>query len=74
MSEVDDAMLSYSVDMKEDREKRKEWEIQKPSPAEELSFGQLKREWTSRWSKASTEFDESRLLVNIVCSREAGGE
>jgi len=71
ISEIDDAMLSNSVVLKEDRAKQKEWEIQTPSTEQRLSWSQSKHERLMRWSKASSEFDVSRAFVLIVCSKEA---
>jgi len=71
ISEIDDAMLSNSVVLKEDRAKQKEWEIQTPSTEQRLSWSQSKHERLMRWSEASSEFDVSRAFVLIVCSKEA---
>ncbi len=71
ISEIDDAMLSNSVVLKEDRSKQKEWKERSPSMEEQLSWGQTKHERLMRWSKASSEFDVSRAFVLIVCSKEA---
>jgi hypothetical protein len=60
VSQIDDAMLSYSVIKKEDRARQKAWTAQKPSPEEEVTWGQAKNERLMKWSKASSEFDESR--------------
>src|SRR5579864_671592 len=69
LSELDDALLSYSVTMKEDRAQKLAWEIKKPSDDEILGWEQPKNERLARWMKASTEFDQSRLFVSIVCSK-----
>ena len=71
ISEIDDAMLSNSVVLKEDRAKQKEWEIETPSIEQRLSWSQGKQERLMRWSKASSDFDVSRAFVLIVCSKEA---
>ena len=71
ISEIDDAMLSNSVVLKEDRAKQREWDIRAPSIEERLSWSQSKHERLMRWSKASSEFDVSRAFVLIVCSKEA---
>jgi hypothetical protein len=71
MSEVDDALLGLSIAIKEDHKKQKAWEAQSPEDAERLSWMQLRGERFSRWSKASTEFDESRVFVTVVCGEEA---
>jgi len=71
ISEIDDAMLSNSVVLKEDRAKQKEWGATPPSLEEQLTWGQTKHERLIRWSKASSEFDVSRAFVLIVCSKEA---
>lgn len=71
ISEIDDAMLSNSVMLKEDRAKQKEWETRTPSMEEQLGWGQTKNERLMRWSKASSDFDVSRAFVVIVCGKEA---
>ena len=71
ISEIDDAILSNSVVLKEGRAKQKEWETRTPSMEEQLSWAQAKNERLIRWSKASSEFDVSRAFVLIVCSKEA---
>lgn len=71
MSEIDDAMLSHSVVLKEDRAKQKEWEIRTASTEQQLSWSQSKQERLMRWRKASSEFDVSRAFVLIVWSKEA---
>lgn len=71
VSEIDDAILSFSILMKEDHAKRKAWEAQRPSHDEEFGWLEVKSERLPKWSKASTEFDESRAFVRITCSTEA---
>ncbi|MGH9745026.1 MAG: hypothetical protein ACRD59_02800 [Candidatus Acidiferrales bacterium] len=71
VSEVDDAMLSYSIVTKEDHAQEKQWKAQKPSPEQELSWAGTKHEHLMRWRKVSTGFDESRAFVTIVCSKDA---
>lgn len=71
ISEIDDAMLSNSVVLKEDRAKQQGWQTKPPSTEEQLSWSQSKHERLMRWVKASTEFDLSRALVLIVCSKGA---
>jgi hypothetical protein len=71
LSEIDDAMLSLTVAMKEDRNKQKAWENQRPSDAEQLGWGEAKNERLMRWSKAATDFDESRVFVTIVCTKDS---
>jgi len=35
-----------------------------------MSWTEIKSERLHRWSKASTEFDETRTFVTVVCSKE----
>jgi hypothetical protein len=71
LAEIEDALLGYSVVMKEDRKKQREWESAPPSDTEQLTWGQTKYERLMRWSRASSEFDESRSFVTIVCSKDS---
>jgi hypothetical protein len=71
ISEIDDAMLSNSIVLKEDRARQKEWETRTPLMEEQLTWRQAKYERLMRWSKAASDFDVSRAFVLIVCSKEA---
>jgi hypothetical protein len=71
LSEVEDAMLGFATVMREDQAKQEAWATAAPSVTEELSWGQVRAERVTRWSKASTAFDESRLFVAIVCGKDA---
>jgi hypothetical protein len=71
ISEIDDAMLSNSVVLKEDRAKQEEWGTRTPSMEEQITWGETKNERLMRWSKASSEFDVSRAFVFIICGKEA---
>ena len=71
LAEIDDALISYSIVMKEDRKKQKQWESAPPTATEQLGWGQTKYERLMRWSKASSEFDESRSFVTIVCGKDS---
>ena len=71
ISEIDDALLSNSVVLKQDREKQKEWETQTPPLEQEVSWAQTMRDCVVRWSKVSSQFDVSTAFVLIVCSKEA---
>ncbi len=71
LSEVEDALLGVSIVLKEDHAKKKKWETEKPLQEEELAWSQVRNERMTRWSKASTDFDESRAFVRIVCGKEA---
>lgn len=71
ISEIDEAMLSHSIVLKEDRAKQKEWEARTPTAEEQLAWTRTKHERVMRWSKASSEFDVSRAFVPIVCGKEA---
>jgi hypothetical protein len=70
VSEVDDAMLSYATATKEDHAKQKVWATALPTIEEQLSWAESKHERQTRWSKASTAFDESRLFAGIVCGKD----
>jgi hypothetical protein len=74
LSEVDDALLASSVVLKADLVKQAEWKLEAPTPAEQLGWSEIKSERMMRWMKASTEFDESREFVTIVCGKEAVNE
>ena len=45
ISEIDDALLSNSVVLKQDREKQKEWETQTPPLEQEVSWAQTMRDY-----------------------------
>jgi len=70
VSEVDDAMLSYATATKEDHAKQKVWATVPPTIEEQLSWAELMHERRTRWSKASTSLDESRLFAGIVCGKD----
>ena len=70
VAEIDNAMLGFSFALKGDREKQKEWAARQPSTSEELAWERVKSERVTRWSKASSAFDESRLFAGIVCSKD----
>jgi hypothetical protein len=71
LADIDDALLSYSIALKEDHKKQQEWNSRTPSPEETLSWLQLKHDRLTRWSQSSTGFDETRAFVAIVCTAEA---
>lgn len=68
ISELDDAMSTYSAVLREDRMKQK---VQTPSMEEQLVWEQAKKDRLIEWNKAFTEFDVSRAFVRIVCGEEA---
>jgi hypothetical protein len=71
MSELDDALLGFSVVMREDQKNAVAWKTQAPSDEEKLAWFQTRSERVMRWSKASSEFDESKLFVTVVCGRDS---
>lgn len=70
MSELDDALLSFSVVMREDQRKAEEWKMHSPSEEEKSAWFQVRSERVTRWSNASSEFDESRVFVTVVCGKD----
>jgi hypothetical protein len=72
LAEIDDALLSASIALKEDRKRQGLQKAQGSSPEEELSWGEIRAERMTRWTKASMEFDGSHAFVTTVCSRETG--
>lgn len=71
ISQIDDATLSSSIVLKEDRSKRIQWEARTPSIEEQFAWEQTKHERLVRWTKAASEFDVSQAFVGIVCTKEA---
>ena len=61
VAEVDDALLSYDSMLQ--LERRKE-------VSESAAWVESKLEVLTRWSQASTAFDQTKLLVSIVCGKE----
>lgn len=71
LSEVDDALLTFTTTMREDQKCEKIWANDPPSDAERLSWHNVRHDRVARWAKASTEFDESRLFINVVCTKSS---
>jgi hypothetical protein len=71
VSELDEALLSLSIVMREDQKNTEEWKTNAPSDEEKLAWFQTRSEGVMRWSKASREFDESNLFVTVVCGRDS---
>jgi hypothetical protein len=71
MSEIEDALLSFSIVMKEDQKKAEEWKTHAPAEGEKLAWFQTRSERVTRWTKAATEFDESKLFITVVCGADS---
>lgn len=71
LSEIDDALLSYSVLLKEDRQMQQVWKSRVVTSHEEkLTWAETKHARLQKWTVASTNFDETRVFLTVVCSME----
>jgi hypothetical protein len=70
LAEVDEALLNNATMFKESEKKEAEWLLRTPEQEERMSWIEIKSERLHRWQKASTEFDETRTFVTVICSKE----
>jgi hypothetical protein len=62
LAEVEDALSAYDTMQRVECAEQKE---------DQAGWAGIKHERMMRWSKASSEFDEMRLFVRIVCGKDA---